>query len=181
MRKFFWFLNKYLMVPMFRLGLGTLICNPITGYIMVLKVIGRKSGKLRYTPVNYAILRGAVYCISGWRKTSDWYKNLMTAQEVEVLLPGRAIFGSVAEETDPETRRLVIRQVLKNAGFAGFFEGYNPWKITDEELLTKTAELPLLKITQVGIGNGSSDPAGWGWISAGFLLVLIIVLLIILL
>ena len=105
----------------------------------------------------------------------------MTAQEVEVLLPGRAIFGSVAEETDPETRRLVIRQVLKNAGFAGFFEGYNPWKITDEELLTKTAELPLLKITQVGIGNGSSDPAGWGWISAGFLLVLIIVLLIILL
>jgi deazaflavin-dependent oxidoreductase (nitroreductase family) len=181
MRKFFWFLNKYFMVPMFRLGLGALICNPISGYIMVLKVRGRKSGKLRFTPVNYAIYRGAVYCISGWRKTSDWYKNLLAAPEIEVLLPGRSIFGRVAEETDPETRLLVIRQVLKNAGFAGFFEGYNPWKIADADLLPKIADLPLMKITPSGLGSGADDPSGWGWITAGLLLILIIVLLIVLL
>ncbi len=181
MRKFFWFLNKYFMVPMFQLGLGALICNPISGYIMVLKDRGRKSGKLRFTPVNYAIYRGAVFCISGRRKTSDWYKNLMATPEIEVLLPGRAILGRVAEETEPETRLLVIRQVLKNAGFAGFFEGYNPWKIADADLLPKIADLPLLKITPSGLGSGADDPSGWGWIIAGLLLVLVIVLLIVLL
>ncbi|MHC1739954.1 MAG: nitroreductase/quinone reductase family protein [Anaerolineaceae bacterium] len=178
LRKFFWFINKFFMVPMFRLGLGPLICNPISGYIMVLKVKGRKSGKLRYAPVNYAIYQGAVYCISGGRKTSDWYKNLLANPDIEALLPGSAIFGSVSEENDPEVRRIVIRQVLKNAGFAGFMEGYNPWKIADAQLLPKIADMPLLKITPLGIGNGVSDQAGWGWISAGLLLVGIILLLI---
>jgi hypothetical protein len=64
MRRFFWFLNKYFMVPMFRLGFGPFFGNPITGYIMVLKVIGRKTGKLRYAPVNYAIMDGTSTCAS---------------------------------------------------------------------------------------------------------------------
>jgi hypothetical protein len=60
MRRFFRFLNKYFMVPLFRLGFGPFFGNPFTGYIMVLKVLGRKTGKLRYAPVNYAILDGKV-------------------------------------------------------------------------------------------------------------------------
>jgi len=178
MRKIFWFLNKFFMVPIFRLGLGGIFSNPFSGYIMVLKVFGRKSGKLRYAPVNYAIHKGAVWCISGGRKTSDWYKNLIANPEIEVVLPGGAVFGTVGEENDPETRRVVIRQILKNAGFAGFFEGYNPWKIGDEELAEKIADLPLMKITPQGIGNGASDPQGWAWISALVATALIILLLI---
>jgi len=42
---FFWFLNKFFMAPLFRLGFGPFFVNPLTGYIMVLKVIGRKTGK----------------------------------------------------------------------------------------------------------------------------------------
>ncbi len=52
-RRIFWFLNTFFMVPLFRLGLGPFFGNPLSGYIMVLKAIGRKSGKVRYTPVNY--------------------------------------------------------------------------------------------------------------------------------
>ncbi|MDP3721659.1 MAG: nitroreductase family deazaflavin-dependent oxidoreductase [Anaerolineaceae bacterium] len=155
--------------------------NPFSGYIMVLKVVGRKSGKLRYAPVNYAIYQGSVWCISGGRKTSDWYKNLLANPAIEMIMPGGAIYGQVSEENDPETRRIVIRRVLKNAGFAGFFEGYNPWKISDEEMHSKIGNIPLLKITPTGIGNGASDPSGLAWISVLVLAILLIVLLIILL
>jgi deazaflavin-dependent oxidoreductase (nitroreductase family) len=180
LRKIFWFLNKFFMVPIFRFGLGGIFSNPFSGYIMVLKVVGRKSGKLRYAPVNYAIYKGSVWCISGGRKTSDWYKNLLANPGIESIMPGGALYGQVSEESDPETRRIVIRKILQNAGFAGFFEGYNPWKISDEELLSKTADLPLLKITPLGIGNGAFDPNGWMWITVLVLSILLIVLLIIL-
>jgi deazaflavin-dependent oxidoreductase (nitroreductase family) len=180
MRKIFWFLNKFFMVPIFRLGLGGILVNPFSGYIMVLKVIGRKSGKVRFAPVNYAIHKGSIYCISGGRKTSDWYKNILATPDIEVIMPGGAIFGHVTEEDDLESRRVVIRQILKNAGFAGFFEGYNPWKISDEELQRKIADMPLLRITPQGIGNGASDPMGWVWITMLALTILLILAIILL-
>jgi len=34
MRRIFHFLNKYFMVPMFRLGLGFFFGNPLTSYVM---------------------------------------------------------------------------------------------------------------------------------------------------
>jgi hypothetical protein len=80
------------------------------------------------------------------------------------MLPSGPIFGRVEEVTSPDERRLVIRQILQNAGFAGFFEGYNPFTITDDELMQKSADLPVLRIRPLGLGSGASDPAGWAWI-----------------
>ncbi len=174
MRRIFWFVNKFFMVPMFQLGLGPLFGNPFSGYIMVMKVIGRKSGKMRFAPVNYAIHNGDIYCISGGRKTSDWYKNLLATPEVELILPGGAVFARVEEIADSATRRVVIRQILKNAGFAGFFEGYNPWRITDDELMAKSADLPLLRFHPLGLGNGASDAGGWAWLWAGMFTLLVL-------
>jgi len=164
MRRIFWFLNKFFMVPIFRLGLGPLFANPFSGYIMVMKLIGRKTGQVRFTPVNYAIHQGQVYCISGGRKSSDWIKNLLATPQVELILPGGAIFARAEEISDPGTRRIVIRQILKNAGFAGFFEGYNPFSISDEDLQAKSADLPLLRFQPLGVGNGASDAGGWAWV-----------------
>ena len=56
LRKVFRLLNKYFMVPVFRLGLGTWVGTPFGGYVMVLQLIGHKTGKTRYAPVNYAIM-----------------------------------------------------------------------------------------------------------------------------
>ena len=123
LKRIFWILNKFLMVPIFRLGLGPMLGTPFGGYIMVLKPIGRKSGKTYYTPVNYAIRDGCVYCVSGGRRTSDWFRNLQAHPEIEIMLPGGAIFTRAEEVSDPEERRDVARQVLINAGFAGFFRG----------------------------------------------------------
>jgi hypothetical protein len=164
MRRIFWFLNKFFMVPMFRLGLGPFFGNPFTGYIMVLKVTGRKTGKLRFAPVNYAIRDGKVYCISGFRQVSDWYRNLRRTPNIEAIMPGGSIAGIVSEIGDPILKTAVVRQILQNAGFAGFFEGYNPFRISDEELAQKTADLPLISIQVRGIGSGASDPGGWAWL-----------------
>ena len=166
MRRIFWFINKFFMVPMFRLGLGPFFGNPLSGYIMVLKVVGRKSGKIRYAPVNYAIQNGNIYCISGGRQSSDWFRNLQANPQVELILPSVAIFGSVEEVSQAAERQGVIRKVLQNAGFAGFFEGYNPFTISDDELSAKSADLPVLRIRPLGVGNGASDPAGWAWVWA---------------
>jgi deazaflavin-dependent oxidoreductase (nitroreductase family) len=180
MRRFFRFINKYFMVPMFRLGLGAFMGNPFSGYIMVLKTTGRKTGRLRYSPVNYAILDGRVYCLSGFRQGSDWYRNLLAHPAIEVILPAGAISGSAAEITDPLRRTAIIRKVLQNAGFAGFFEGYNPFRISDEQLAAKTAGMPLICIQPTGLGSGASDPGGWVWITmtiSTFLLVVVLWLL----
>jgi deazaflavin-dependent oxidoreductase (nitroreductase family) len=173
MRRFFWFLNKFFMVPMFRLGFGPFFGNPFSGYIMVLKTVGRKTGKLRYAPVNYAIHDGKIYCLAGFGRTSDWYRNLRSNASSDAILPGGAITGTVQEVHDPAERRLMIRQILKNGGFAGFLEGFNPYQIKDEELLKRTADMPLVCIQPAGLGNGASDPGGWAWVWTPVSLILI--------
>jgi deazaflavin-dependent oxidoreductase (nitroreductase family) len=177
-RRSFWLFNKLFMVPMFRLGFGPFMGNRITGYIMVLKTVGRKTGKFRYTPVNYAIHKGNVYCMAGWGHISDWYRNMLTTREIEVILPNGSLFGTVEDVTDLDERRVLLRIILKNAGFAGFFDGLNPFTTADEELLRKTAELPLLCIHPVGIGNGASDPGGLSWVWTPVSMILIILVVI---
>lgn len=169
LRRIFWIVNRYLMVPIFRLGLGPLLGTPFGGYIMVLKSIGRKSGKTYYTPVNYAIHNGCVYCVSGGRRTADWFRNLQAHPEIELILPGGAIFARAEEVSDPDERRIMARQVLINAGFAGFFEGYNPRTISDAALQAKISDLPVLRFTPLGVGHGPYDPSGWAWIWGGLL------------
>jgi hypothetical protein len=52
--------NKYVSVPALRAGLGRLVSNPLTGYLMILRTRGRKSGEMRDAPLGYgAQLRAA--------------------------------------------------------------------------------------------------------------------------
>ncbi len=177
-RRAFYLFNKLFMVPMFRLGFGPFMGNRATGYIMVLKTVGRKTGKVRYSPVSYAIYKGNVYCMAGWGRVSDWYRNMDVTREIEAILPGGAVFGAVEEVTDSNERTLILRKILQNAGFAGFFEGLNPFTLTDEDLLAKTAGLPLLCIHPVGLGSGASDPGGlsWVWTPVFFILVILAII-----
>lgn len=164
LRRGFFYLNKFFMVPMFRLGFGSLMGTPFGGYIMVLKVIGRKTGKMRYTPVNYAIENGNVYCLAGFGTISDWYRNLLAHPNIEAIMPGGAIAGVAEQVSDPDERLRMLRRVLINAGFAGFCYGYDPRTVADKRLLDSTRDVPVIRIRPHGIGSGASDPGGWAWL-----------------
>ncbi len=142
LKQIFKFVNRYFMVPAYRMGLGWLIVNPISGYIMVIKNIGRKSGKLYYTPTNYAIFEGKIYCLAGFGRKAHWYLNMIANPHVELLLPGRAIWGEVEEVIDQDEALKAVKQVFKNAGFAGFAEGYNPRTAPEEKFLRHAGARP---------------------------------------
>ena len=178
MRRVFWFLNKFFMVPIFQLGFGPFFGNPLSGYIMVMKVVGRNTGKLRLTPVTYAIYKGDVYCISAGRTTSDWFRNLLANPRVDLIMPAGNIHARMEEISDPVQKLVITRQILKNAGFAGFFEGYNPFTISDAELTQKIEDLPLLRFHPLGLGSGASDAGGWAWIWSFVVTVILILLLV---
>lgn len=163
LRRIFWYLNRYFMVPAFRLGLGPIMGNPFSGYIMVLKTTGRKTGKQRFTPVNYAILDGKVYCLAGFGKAAHWYRNLQVEPQVELILPGGAMMGTAEDVLDQQERLVATRQVLKNGGFAGYFYGFSPHNVSDEKLYETTKEVPVIRISPNGVGSGPGDPGGWLW------------------
>jgi hypothetical protein len=45
-----------------------------------------------------------------------------------------------------------------------FFEGFNPFSVSDEVLGRKTANIPIVRIHPVGIGNGPYDPGGMSFL-----------------
>jgi deazaflavin-dependent oxidoreductase (nitroreductase family) len=147
-REFFRILNRYFIVPAFRRGLGKFISNPITGSIMVLKTIGRKTRKNRYTPVNYALIDGSIYCYQGRHLKGKWYLNILANPQVEVLLPDSLLVGIAEEVSDPQEAVIAVRQILKSSGLGGFIYGFNPFTVTDSELRTKIQGIPVIKITK---------------------------------
>ena len=91
LRRLFWVINHFFMVPAFRLGFGPVMGAPFGGYIMVIKTVGHKTGKLRWTPVNYAIQDGSVYCLAGFGRIAHWYQNIKARSNIELMLPSTAL------------------------------------------------------------------------------------------
>ena len=176
LRRVFWFLNKFFIAPMFRLGLGIFIVNPLTGYIMTLKTQGRKTGKIRYTPVNYAIMDGNVYCMAGFGRRSHWYLNLKANPNIEAILPGRAMAVQAEEVTDPEEGLLAGKLVIRNSGLAGFMEGYNPFNPPEEKLKKTLGRSPIIRLHPTGIGSSPADPQGGLWLTIYCAVILILYL-----
>ena len=59
-------------ILLYRLGLGKLFGK----YILIISTFGRKSGKVRRTPIEYHRAGDALYAISGFERDPDWYQNL---------------------------------------------------------------------------------------------------------
>lgn len=124
-RTAFKYFNKF-MVLMWRLGLYHWgMRNRYLGYIMVITHTGRKTGRSRRTPVNYAIVDGDIYCVAGFGAAADWHRNLLVNPHVEVWLPEGWWAGTASDLSPlPEDQRLpLVRQVLINSGFAAYAAG----------------------------------------------------------
>jgi len=161
------------MLLLFRLGLGNFGNGTRWGgWIMVMSQRGRKTGLLRRTPLNYALLDGEVYCLAGFGAQADWYRNVLANPEVELwLIEGR--WAGLAQDISDHPQRLeLLRKVLIASGFASYAAGIDPHKLDDESLETLTQNYRLVRITRKEALTGPGGPGdlAWVWPLATFIL-----------
>ena len=159
------YLNPFMLL-MWRLGLGTFLnlWPEVGGRIMVIAHEGRKTGQRRYTPVNYAIVDGEVYCTAGFGRISDWYRNIMINPNVEVWLPDGWWAGVVEDLSDSPKRLPLLRQVIIGSGGVAYMFGIDPIRMTDEQLHAVTSKYPLLHIWRTGPRTGRGGPGDLAWV-----------------
>jgi len=157
--------NQYVGVPALRMGLARYFSNPITGYLMILRTRGRKSGEMRSAPLGYVVVDHYVYCVAGFGRQSHWFQNLVADPKVEVILPGRSFSGLAAEVTDPDELRRVLPALLRSMGaIAGMMGMGNPWRDAPDIIVAKCAGMPVVRVEATGIAAGPEDPGGRYWL-----------------
>jgi deazaflavin-dependent oxidoreductase (nitroreductase family) len=160
-------LNRWFMLPVQRVGLGPWVSTPFGGWILVLRVRGRKSGRMRDTPLNYLIADDAVWVLAGFGPRTEWYRNLLADPAVEVRLPGRRFAGTAAEVLDPGVRARIIPRLVRSTGLPGMMVVPAPWTAPDEDILDATDFVPLVRIRLrdgAPLDAGPDDPGGHAWI-----------------
>lgn len=138
-----------LILALWRAGLGgpLNVTHPVTGRILVLSHVGRRSGRWRRTPLNYAPGEGEVYCLAGFGAQTDWFLNLQAHPAAEVWLPQGRFLAEASEVSDPGERLRRLRQVLQASGFAArAFAGIDPRRIPDEALEAQTREYRVVRL-----------------------------------
>ena len=136
------------MREMWRLGLGWMLNGYPRwfGRYMVITTTGRTTGRLRRTSVNYVEIDGTVYCMSGWGRTSSWYRNLLVQPVVELWMTGgrfRAVGEPVSDEL--EARR-AARALLDETGLlAPLLAGVTSEEIDDETIEALTEWWPIVR------------------------------------
>jgi deazaflavin-dependent oxidoreductase (nitroreductase family) len=158
-------LNRFMLLA-WRLGLGPLLnaWPSVGGRIMVLGHKGRRSGLRRRTPLNYALIDGAVFCTAGFGSGTDWYRNLMADPMVEVWLPGARWSGLAEDVTNRAETQGWMRQVLIGSGFAAWLAGIHPRSDSDEKLEGLTAGYRLIRIRRVADLTGPGGPGDLRWL-----------------
>jgi deazaflavin-dependent oxidoreductase (nitroreductase family) len=155
------------MVALWRLGLGRWVnvWPHGSGRILVLGHTGRRTGRRRWTPLNYAEVDGELYCTAGFGSGSDWYRNVLTQPQVELWLPGRRTLARVHEVSDHPQRTTLLREVLLASGFAAGLAGVDP-RATDARLAAATESYRLLRLQPV-VGEvelpDHPRPGDWAW------------------
>lgn len=172
LRKIFKAFNHF-MLMLWRLGLAR-YGNPTEfgGAIMVIKHLGRKSGQLRYAPVNFAEVDGDIYCTAGFGTKTHWYQNLQADPNVELWLPDSRWAGVAEDASEAENRVEILRAVLIASGFAGPLFGANPRRMTDEQVEALIGPYRLMRIrrTEPVTGPGGPGDLAWVWPVAAFVL-----------
>lgn len=156
--------NRFYVIPAIKAGLGPFHATPLTGAWMLLRTTGRRTGRPREVALGYAILDGAVYCSAGFGARTQWYRNLLANPRVEVILGGGAFAGIAEPVTDPTELDRAWRALIRSLGVLGRTFVCAP-DAPPEDLATKTANIPLVRIRPVGIAPGPADPGGWLWVT----------------
>jgi deazaflavin-dependent oxidoreductase (nitroreductase family) len=121
--KKFRFINAYIMVPLYRIGL-----LPLMGFgriFLLLETIGRKSGKKRITPLEYHRIDGVVHIFSARGEDSHWFKNLQETPAL-IKLGFRRFKPKIIIINDKKEKFDAIKwYVLTHPTFAKYLIGWN--------------------------------------------------------
>lgn len=158
-------LNRVATVPIMRAGLGAWFATPIGGYVLLLRVRGRRSGRIRDVPLSYYVADGAPWVLAGWGTATQWYRNLLVDPSVDVILPGRTLRCIAEEVRDPGERGRVLPALVRAAGLPGYMGGVDP-QGPDDAILDAYAWVPLMRLRPVDgpIEAGPDDPGGTAWV-----------------
>lgn len=165
-RQGFRFLNRWFMVPAIRAGLGAWLNSPLGGWILLLRVRGRRSGLMRETPLNYLVAEGSAWVMAGFGARTEWYRNLLADPTVEVWLPGCRVEATAVVVPDAAVRARILPPLIRSVGLPAFLAGINPWRDSDAEILEALREVPLVRL-EPGSGwleAGPDDPGGGAWV-----------------
>ena len=100
---------------LYRSGLGFLVGRQV----MVLSTTGRTTGMVRETPLWYVRQGDTVYCLSGWGRSSDWWRNVQATPNTLVRIGRRAWQTQGTRLDDPPERERLLSLFLKKYGRLG--------------------------------------------------------------
>ncbi len=173
-------MNRWLMIPATRAGLGPWMSTPFGGSMVLLRIRGRKSGEIRETPLNYVVAEGALWVLAGFGPRTEWYRNLQADPTVEAVLPGRTIRGRATDVRSPEVRRRIMPAILRSTLGPSLGAGINPFAPADD-IVGEMGFVPLLRIDPDDgwLDPEADDPGGLAWVwRQGLVLVASIVLIL---
>lgn len=158
-------LNRWLVVPLVRAGLGAWAGTPVGGYVLLLRTRGRRSGAVREAPLSYLVADGAAWVCAGFGERTQWYRNVLADPRVEVVLPGRTVACLARDERDPAVRTRMLPRLVRAVGVPGMLGGV-PLGASDDAILAAYAWVPLISLRPLGdpLVAGPDDPGGTAWI-----------------
>lgn len=158
-------LNRWLVVPLVRAGLGAWAGTPVGGYVLLLRTRGRRSGAVREAPLSYLVADGAAWVCAGFGERTQWYRNVLADPRVEVVLPGRAVACLARDERDPAVRTRMLPRLVRAVGVPGMLGGVR-LGASDDAILAAYAWVPLVSLRPLGdpLVAGPDDPGGTAWI-----------------
>jgi deazaflavin-dependent oxidoreductase (nitroreductase family) len=162
LRKGFRLFNR-LTGPAITSGFGPLLGTPATGYMMLLRTTGHRTGQVREAPVGYAVIDGDVVVMAGYGRGTHWFRNALADPHVEVALPGAVLAGLASEITDRDERRRVFRVLYAALGVVGRAVLPEAAAASDARLDEIADRLPMLRIRPTAVVPGPYDPGGSFW------------------
>jgi deazaflavin-dependent oxidoreductase (nitroreductase family) len=108
--KLIWKLFRYPPRIAYAVGFGPLIGHRI----LLLTTRGRKSGKVRITPLQYEQVEGIIFVAAARGEHTDWYQNLCADPEVRVRIKSEFYAGFATPVTGLREKADFIELRLKN-------------------------------------------------------------------
>lgn len=138
-------INKYVVVPLYRIRL-----LPLMGMgrlFLLLSTVGRRTGRTRYTPLEYKVRDGMVHVFVARGEEADWFRNMVAdPRGVRVQLG----FGSFKPEIEVLNDEAEIKEILRwyvreNPRSAMYLFGWDP-KVDDVETADLSPFASMMKI-----------------------------------